>query len=508
MAVRITGPDQALALRSNLPTSDAFTVTAWINANPINGQSQYGALAIESAVSGNAPFFHYLGWDSTPSYGISSSPGGRTNTFPTRALNNEWFFTHMTARSGVLAGEWWDTEGVGGDGSAQTITIQDTFTPAQLGIGGNSYNFWIDAAYAVVKFWDTDLTDDEIKAEMHTIRPQRFANLIGWWPLFQGDNRLLDFSGQGNDLTEFGTGFTQEDGPPVSWGSQIVVRTPTEAPAPPPPEGGIYVGASPIMALQAGGGAIQEVYVGAIKVWPVATAFDPRDLPNLEFFVDADLSTFAPGQWDDISGNARHAVQATPGFQPSKVTSGGLEVINFDGVDDHMIWTGTPITGITNYTLLVITRFDSFVGGTGAAWFSGNVTGQTAQDSGWRGRHQSPGGNFEWNIRARAGTANEFNAVARIDTGGTGSGIFAWSLWEFGGAGTSGTVTTHQGATATDTYSDNPLGIDNLCVACRHSGATGTVGDISARAMLFYTNTFTGTDRDNLIAWADDKITP
>jgi hypothetical protein len=45
-----------------------------------------------------------------------------------------------------------------------------------------------------------------------------------------------------------------------------------------------------------------------------------------------------PAQWDDLSGNGRHATQATPASQPAIVTGAlnGRQVRRFDGSDDIM----------------------------------------------------------------------------------------------------------------------------------------------------------------------------
>lgn len=65
-------------------------------------------------------------------------------------------------------------------------------------------------------------------------------------------------------------------------------------------------------------------------------AFNPISLAPAVWYSDtgADAS-----QWDDISGNGRHATQATAGFRPSIQTNSlnGKQVRRFDGTDDFLV---------------------------------------------------------------------------------------------------------------------------------------------------------------------------
>lgn len=71
-----------------------------------------------------------------------------------------------------------------------------------------------------------------------------------------------------------------------------------------------------------------------------AAPFTPTDVSDLQFWFDADaitgLSDTDPvAQWDDESGNARHATQATGTAQPTYRTNvlNSLPVVRFDGGD-------------------------------------------------------------------------------------------------------------------------------------------------------------------------------
>lgn len=76
--------------------------------------------------------------------------------------------------------------------------------------------------------------------------------------------------------------------------------------------------------------------------------FLPVDLPDLVLWLDAkdsdtltlreDTGSDFASQWDDKSGNAKNATQATASQQPEYVTSSinGLPALVFDGTDDEM----------------------------------------------------------------------------------------------------------------------------------------------------------------------------
>ena len=80
-----------------------------------------------------------------------------------------------------------------------------------------------------------------------------------------------------------------------------------------------------------------------------AGGWTPADLTGLILWLDAsDTATIIHASgvvsaWNDKSGNGRHHVQVTAGHRPStgSRTVYGLNVIDFDGVDDHLEYTWT-----------------------------------------------------------------------------------------------------------------------------------------------------------------------
>ena len=66
-----------------------------------------------------------------------------------------------------------------------------------------------------------------------------------------------------------------------------------------------------------------------------APQFVPTRLPDLAFWYDAALSSYASGTWQDLSGNGNHAAQPSMSQQPSQtVDEAGRQVLRFDGVND------------------------------------------------------------------------------------------------------------------------------------------------------------------------------
>ena len=96
------------------------------------------------------------------------------------------------------------------------------------------------------------------------------------------------------------------------------------------------------------GGDMRDVSLRPTTGGGGAVLWTPADLGALlALWLDADdastitLNGTTVSQWNDKSGNARHASQATAANQPTYTTSGlnGKPVISFDGLDDELITT-------------------------------------------------------------------------------------------------------------------------------------------------------------------------
>ena len=86
-----------------------------------------------------------------------------------------------------------------------------------------------------------------------------------------------------------------------------------------------------------------------------------------------------PAQWTDMSGNGRHATQATGGNQPSIQTNvlNGRQVRRFDGTNDGMTGTMTLSQSFTVVTVYKVTSTATtqsvFHGGNSSCGVSGGV---------------------------------------------------------------------------------------------------------------------------------------
>lgn len=88
-------------------------------------------------------------------------------------------------------------------------------------------------------------------------------------------------------------------------------------------------------------------------------AFNPLSLSPALWLSDTGSNS---AQWDDLSGNGRHATQAIGANQPAIVTGAlnGRQVRRFDGVNDTIGRTNTPLIGnIAGYTIFHVYSYRS-----------------------------------------------------------------------------------------------------------------------------------------------------
>ena len=124
-------------------------------------------------------------------------------------------------------------------------------------------------------------------------------------------------------------------------------------------------------------------YRGGTRLAPFTQTFDPRSVPGLALWLRA--KTIGGGTlaaWPDVSGNGRHATQATGGSQPlwvGGVTPRGGPVVRFDGVDDYLVLPDFA-SGFTSgeiFIVIKITNDPAGSGGTSAIWGMGTSVNYT-----------------------------------------------------------------------------------------------------------------------------------
>ena len=153
-------------------------------------------------------------------------------TDATGTLLGLWQANVMTTGTNLTVGQWYHLA-ISNSASACTVYldgVQDitrahaagavNWTQVYFGTNALATSEALNGNIGVIKAWNATLTLAEINAEKHLIIPQRYANIVGWWPTFPGE-RTIDYSRQGN-LTQVGT-VTDEANPPVSWGASPIV---------------------------------------------------------------------------------------------------------------------------------------------------------------------------------------------------------------------------------------------------------------------------------------------
>lgn len=244
-------------------------------------------------------------------------------------------------------------------------------------------------------------------------------------------------------------------------------------------------------------------------VFGAAAAFSPSDISGLEFWIDADDSSFTltgslVDQWNDISGNSRH-VTGSGTARPTKTTVGGLEVVDFDGSNDVLTWSGTSFDLSTGWTICAVMAHNS-LSSTGNTWFSITDGAGAGQDVGVRCRYEGNASSPDWAVRGDFPTLNLSQDM--------GQAVGTTQVWAIlSGASGSAAITDNNNypTEETDTYTDEPSSAcTDIAVCSRLSGSTvnGSHADVQIRALLVYSNDITGDSKfSDLVTWLDDKIT-
>ncbi len=127
-----------------------------------------------------------------------------------------------------------------------------------------------------------------------------------------------------------------------------------------------WAGRAPVGITSAGAGRALLPFLRRTR----ASSFVPTDIPGLQLWLKADGTLWQDsarttpatanndpvGAWDDASGNANYAIQATAGFRPLLKTSvvNSKPVVRFDGTDDFLAFTATLVPApVTVFVVLL-----------------------------------------------------------------------------------------------------------------------------------------------------------
>jgi len=217
MAIRFDGGSSTQLTRTtNLPSATAHTFLTW--AYPVTIP---GAGVLASAVCiGPAPIsglFYAIGVGNTNRVGIYNANNGALNaTGATVVSTNTWYHLAQTvAGTGT-------NQMIGYLNGVQelTTTSAGTVTASTLYAGNSAGGDPFNGRMAAIKIYGAVLTADEIRLEMRSYLPVRFANLLSWHPMLTH----TDTAQYGTAWTAAGT-LTTEQGPPIAWS----LRTPSTA---------------------------------------------------------------------------------------------------------------------------------------------------------------------------------------------------------------------------------------------------------------------------------------
>lgn len=171
--------------------------------------------------------------------------------------------------------------------------------------------------------------------------------------------------------------------------------------------------------------------------------FDPTGIAGLQSWHKADAITGKAdndtvAQWDDLSGNARHATEATnpPTYQTAEIN--GLPVVRFNGTANRLGFS--LANNDTSFTLFAVVRNSVITGGQGVLGWGGSS----------RMLSEGTDGGFYWNTSGGIGANGGAGAGAVIATfkhisaasadvhynGGAAINIVPNSQWSGGGLAT------------------------------------------------------------------------
>lgn len=202
----------------------------------------------------------------------------------------------------------------------------------------------------------------------------------------------------------------------------------------------------------------------------VAAPFSPLDLSPALWLDASDAATItqvanAVSQWNDKSGNGRHATQVTAANQPTTNTRtiNGLNVIDFDGTNDNLDLP-SGVYGWSNGDLTVfgVVQYDSSIGN--RSWLTGSGSGSNEFNA---GRRNSAGSLTEsaFSTSSAGVFANSSQVVSTVGVGQTrimgcvksGSSQFHFRDGTKGSAATAATFTMTQAEIGIASSTFDPL---------------------------------------------------
>ena len=242
--------------------------------------------------------------------------------------------------------------------------------------------------------------------------------------------------------------------------------------------------------------APQQMLLGKTPV--AGGSFSPSDISGLLLWLKGDGTLWQDsarttpatsdgdpvGAWDDDSGNADHATQATAGARPSLQTAelNGLAVVRLDGGD---MLQSVADAGQLPVSVFAVVRPDNFSA-------KRTVLGP------------SGGGALAFGFNPTTGTLFADRAsVANLGNGTTGAAAATWHRIGFLYDGSSYTFRLNGASTGTGSVSQSFASRDTQVGANQGAGSEPMIGDLAE--LLVYNSVLSDTDRDNVEAYQATK---
>lgn len=219
MAVAFNGSTGKYSRTTGMPSATSFTVCGWFYMVSDTTCIFADLCSATDVVAG-------LAWISGSTFELWSTTGSggtiNSSAFGSRPAAGTWnFFYFQCSGTGanLLTGGWCSVTGTSFTTTTTTLASA-SFTVASLILGSDVFSDWAPARLQNVMVFDAVLTNDELLQQKMALRPQRWANLNSWYPMFDSTlaNNVKDYSGNGRDLTSAGT-VTIADPPPISYGA-------------------------------------------------------------------------------------------------------------------------------------------------------------------------------------------------------------------------------------------------------------------------------------------------
>lgn len=330
--------------------------------------------------------------------------------------------------------------------------------PNKMGTGWWDGSAWSDRANGRLfnyQIFNRALTAEEIKAQMNRILPIT-QDTYAWWPLWSTADDEVDYSGNGRNWSVSGTP-ADADGPPVTYGAPVFF--------------------SPLPVWT-------PLLISGCQLW-----LDASDSGSITSDVNG------VSQWNDKSGNARHATQSTNANKPAVQTNafGSLSSVRFTTSNYMLTGNNYAVAQSTAMTIAVVVKPTA----TPSTWAhvmkrNTSVSGQMQVVlSAWYGQSGyviSAGKHAQSSVEARGGAAS--SGVGKLLVA-TLTGSYTASLYEDGSE-----------SPATVNYSTQ-------------NGSSATVawylGDAFAAdyaEVIIYNSVLSSTDRDAVEAYLQAKWMP